>query len=218
MPLSYSHIATMTSGAWLSMTEIEGPSKGANGQPFEEPADSVAVPDRTAARKVRLSYVVLGAVLGTMAAGVVAVIVVIALLRDDIPLLTQAEFDTAESRWEKNGPTSYDLDVAIIGKRPGKVHIEVRNGEITHMQRDGVEPRQKRTWYYWSVPGQLETIGWELEKSADPVAGFQAPAGSQVIQRAQFDPHYGYPLRYSRDILGADMDVGWETTKFQAVE
>ena len=38
------------------------------------------------------------------------------------------------------------------------------------MTRDGVQPRQQRTWYDWSVPGQLETIGWELEKAADPAS------------------------------------------------
>lgn len=201
------------------MTEIEGTSNGANGQPYEdhgsEPTSDQPHPH---ARKIRLSSVIFGAGLGTLAAGLVAIVALVLIFRDPIPQLTRAEFDAAEQRWEKNGPASYNLDLAITGKRPGKVHIEVRNGEITHMLRDGVKPRQQRTWYYWSVPGQLETIDLELEKAADPAAGFHAPAGSHVIQRAAFDPHYGYPLRYSRDVMGTDMEVSWETTKFQPVE
>lgn len=214
MPLSYSRIASVTSGAWPSMTEIEGPSKGANGQPFEASAN----PNRSPARRLRLSSIILGAVLGTLAAGLIAVAVVIVLLRDPTPLLTQEEFDAAESRWEQHGPKSYNLDVLIGGKRAGKVHIEVRNGDVTNMTRDGIQPRQRRTWGVWTVPGQFDMIGLELESAKDPVAGFQAPAGSQVVQRAVFDRTYGYPLRYSRDVLGTDIQVNWETINFQAVK
>ena len=32
----------------------------------------------------------------------------------------------------------------LEGQRPGPVHVEVRDGEVTHMTRDGVEPRQRR--------------------------------------------------------------------------
>jgi hypothetical protein len=214
MPLSYSHIASVTSGAWPSMTEIEGPSKGANGQPFE----ASSKPERPPARRLRLSSIVLGAVVGTLVAGLIAVVLLIILVRDSTPLLTQAEFDAAESRWEQHGPKSYNLDVVIGGKRAGKVHVEVRNGEVTQMLRDGVQPKQKRTWGVWTVPGQFDMIGLELESAQDPVAGFQAPAGSQVIQRAVFDRQYGYPRRYLRDVLGTDIEVSWETIHFQAVE
>lgn len=158
----------------------------------------------------------LGLLLGALATGVVALIAIVVWLRDPTPPLTRTDFDAAEQRWKAKGPHNYDLDVVIAGRQPGRVHVEVRDGEITRMTRDGVEPRQQRTWYYWSVPGQLETIGWELEKAADPVAGFQAPAGSRVVQRAVFDAQYGYPKIYRRAVLGTDMEVGWETVSFRA--
>lgn len=218
MPLSYSHLAIVASSAWFRMREIDDPSQDTNGQPYEETAQASAAAAQPPGRRMRLSSLVLGAVLGTMAAGLVAVVVLITLVRDNTPLLTQAEFDTAEDRWRMHGPKSYNLDLAIGGKRAGRVHVEVRNGEVTQMLRDGVEPRQKRTWDVWSVPGQFETIEIELDSAADPVAGFQAPLGSRVIQRAVFDPHYGYPRRYSRDVIGTDMEVAWETVKFEVVE
>src|ERR1700744_5288115 len=130
---------------------------------------------------------VLGITVGALVSGLVALGAAWFLLRDTTPLLTQAAYDAAVERWDAHGPASYDLDLTLEGNRPSQIHVEVRDHQVTHMIRDGVEPRQRRTWDVWSVPGQLDTIGQELEKAADPVEGFHAPPGSRMIQRAQFD-------------------------------
>ena len=124
----------------------------------------------------------------------------------------------AVARWEKLGPADYDLDLELGGKRPGPIHVEVRNGEVTHMTRDGVEPRQRRTWDYWSVNGQLETIGQELEMAKEPRKSFGAPGAAEVVMWAEFDPHYGYPRRYDRVVLGADIEVHWQVVKFTPLD
>jgi hypothetical protein len=155
----------------------------------------------------------IGVALGLLA-GVGLMLVAIAIFRDPTPELTVADYEAAVRRWDAHGPGSYDLDLDLEGNRPGKIHVEVRQGKITHMTRDGIEPRQKRTWEYWSVPGQLDTIGQELEKAGNPAEGFQTPPGSRMVQRAVFDPQYGYPIRYQRIILGSNLEIRWQVTRF----
>jgi hypothetical protein len=156
--------------------------------------------------------------LGLVAALLVTAIVFFFAIRSNTPRLTRAEYDAAVERWEKNGPADYDLDLELTGNRPSTIHVEVRQGEVVHMLRDGVEPRQKRTWDYWSVAGQLETIGEELEMAKDPATSFNVPAGSQVVMWAQFDPQWGYPREFHRVVLGASFEVHWTITRFQVGE
>ncbi len=155
-----------------------------------------------------------GIVLGLLVGIVVSAAVLFISLRDTTPALTPAALAAAEERWEQHGPASYDLDLTLEGNRPGTVHVEVRDGQVTRMTRDGVEPKQQRTWAVWSVPGQFETIEQELEKTGDPAAGFQAPAGSRLVQRARFDPQYGYPATYHRIVLGSNLELRWQVTRF----
>jgi hypothetical protein len=134
------------------------------------------------------------------------------------PRLTRDEFEAAAKRWEANGPASYNLDVELIGRRSGKIHVEVRDGEVTRMTRDGVQPAQQRTWYYWSVPGQFDTIEQELDMARDAARSYGMPAGAEVAMWARFDPRYGYPLSFDRVLLGADIEVHWKVTRFEALE
>ncbi len=130
--------------------------------------------------------------------------------------LTQADYEGALARWEKNGPASYNLDLELSGNRPGVIHVEVRDGQATRMTRDGVEPRQKRTWDYWTVPGQFDTIGEELEMARDPAKSYAVPGASRVVLWAEFDERYGFPKRFDRVVLGADLEVHWKVTRFEA--
>jgi hypothetical protein len=168
------------------------------------------------ARRHRPRAIALGMALGLL----VALVVFFAIRRsaNGTPRLTQEDYDAAVRRWDERGPASYDVDLELGGNRPGKIHVEVRGGEVTHMTRDGVEPTQKRTWDYWSVPGQLETIGQELQMARDPAGSFKAPGASQVVMWAEFDPELGYPQQYDRVVLGADFEVHWKITRFQIVE
>ncbi|MEX2112643.1 MAG: DUF6174 domain-containing protein [Pirellulales bacterium] len=150
---------------------------------------------------------------GTALLGMAALLVNAALHRPTP--LTQEAYEAAAARWDEHGPASYDLDVEIGGRRPGKVHVDVRDREVTHITRDGIEPRQRRTWYYWSVPGQLDTIELELEMAKDPATSYGATGASQVALWAEFDPEYGYPLQFDRIVLGADLEVHWKVTGFR---
>lgn len=154
--------------------------------------------------------------LGLLAA-LIAVVGFALVTRRNRPQLTEAVYQAAVERWDKHGPRSYDLDLELSGNRPGKIHVEVRDGEVTHMTRDGVEPKQRRTWDYWSVPGQLETIGQELEMSRDPANSFKSKSVTGMVMWAEFDPQYGYPLLYDRVVLGADFEVHWRITRFEAI-
>lgn len=150
---------------------------------------------------------------------VLAVIVAVAALRsrfnDGIPELTEEAIAAAERLWESEGPESYRLRVRIEGRRPGDVECTVTNGEVTAMTRDGRTPSQRRTWDYWTVPAQFDTIRQDMESAADPRGGFGAPPGSKAILRAEFDPHFGYPKRYRRHVLGTPLDVEWEIVEFE---
>jgi Family of unknown function (DUF6174) len=150
------------------------------------------------------------------------------------PIVTREDLAAAERRWNDRGPASYNMDLEIGGRQPGPVHIEVRDGRVTRMTRNGVTPSQPRTWAYWTVPEQFETIRQDFD-SAETPGGFGAAVGTQTILKAEFDPEFGYPRRYQRFVLaskapsqsptpspqvtsgGADLDVEWIVTRFAAI-
>jgi hypothetical protein len=132
-----------------------------------------------------------------------------------LPALTEAALDAAEKRWRDAGPKSYDLDLEIGGAEPGPVHVEVRNGEVVAMQRDGETPAQRRVWDVWAIPGQFATLERELELAADPAGQMGASAETRLSIQCEFDPQFGYPRRYHRLVYGGGPEVYWRTTKFE---
>jgi hypothetical protein len=152
-----------------------------------------------------------GLLVGLLIALVITVVLSVARYRRPPPRLSPAELDAARERWEKNPPSNYNLDVELSGNRAGKIHVEVRGGDVVRMTRDGVEPSQKRTWDVWSVPGQFDMIAQELEMAKDPARSFGTRGAAEVVIWAEFDPHYGYPRRYDRIVLGADIETHWHT-------
>ena len=173
-------------------------------------------PRSPARRGTRARPLLLGMSLGLLAA-LITVVGVALVMRRSRPQLTEAVYQAAVERWDKHGPRSYDLDLELSGNRPGKIHVEVRDGEVVHMTRDGIEPKQRRTWDYWSVPGQLETIGQELDMARDPANSFKSKNVTGMVLWAEFDPKYGYPLVYDRVVLGGDFEVHWRVARFDAV-
>lgn len=173
-------------------------------------------PSPATRRGTRARPLLLGMTLGLLVA-LVAVVGFALVMRRGRPQLTEAVYQAAVERWDKHGPRSYDVDLELAGNRPGKIHVEVRDGEVTHMTRDGIEPKQRRTWDYWSVPGQLETIGQELEMARDPAGAFKSKAITGMVMWAEFDPQYGYPLAYDRVVLGGDYEVHWRTARFDVI-
>ncbi|MBI2826134.1 MAG: hypothetical protein HYX69_15755 [Planctomycetia bacterium] len=168
-------------------------------------------------KRSRAPAVALGVLLGV--ALTVGVIFAISIARrgETLPRVTREDLEAAARRWTENGPASYDMDIMVGGGRPGPVHIEVRVGRVTRMTRDGVVPAQSRTWEYWTVPGQLETIRQDFD-SAETPGGFGVLAVTETVFRGEFDPRYGYPRRYQRNVLGTNLDVEWTATSFKAIE
>jgi Family of unknown function (DUF6174) len=188
---------------------------------IEESAESPGDPPAAGApskniRRVRPAALALGLAVG-LALVIVAVLAFAILTGDRMPRLTEADYKAALARWEAHGPADYNLDLELAGNRPGKIHVEVRAGQVVHMTRDGVEPKQIRTWDYWTVPGQLDTIGEELEMARDPAASFNSPDATQMVMWAEFDPKYGYPKRYDRVVLGTDFETHWKVTRFESL-
>jgi Family of unknown function (DUF6174) len=183
---------------------------GANSHP---PAADSAAPSSPPRGKRLPGVLMAGLILAVVIAGVVVALQLFAVRR--IPELTEPLLEAAEERWQANGPASYNLDLEITGAQPGIVHVEVRDGEVTAMTRDGRAPDQRRTWAVWSVPGQFDTIERELELAEDPVHEMQASADTRLKLRAEFDPHYGYPRQYQRMVFGGGPEVYWQVTKFE---
>src|SRR5690606_29516354 len=144
----------------------------------------------------RLRLMLLAGGVGIFAALIIAALVALRLLGSDLPLLETANLDAAEARWNEKGPASYDLVTRISGGRAGEVRMSVRNGEVIEMSRDGVTPKQRRTWDTWSVPGMFETMRMELEARDHPEGAFGQTGEARVSIRAKFDPTFGYPTRY----------------------
>ncbi len=130
-----------------------------------------------AARRLGLAAAIVGVILFSRATG--------------LPRLTRQAYENASRLWDAHQPAHYNLDVEVTGNRPSRIHVEVRDGQAIHCIRDGVEPSQRRTWYYWTVPGMLDTIGQELDKIDDPATGFGAAAGSSVVLRGRVRPAAG---------------------------
>jgi hypothetical protein len=173
-------------------------------------ADTIADgrPGSGVLRFAAIGVVLLGLVMGAALALELFVV-------ERIPDLTVEKLDAARALWDAKGPGSYVADYLIEGAQPGMVHVEVRDGEVIKMTRDGIEPRQPRTWVYWSIPGRFDEIEREFDIEADPEHEMSAAANTRVQLRAEFDPNLGYPTRFHRVVFGGGTEVYWRVTNFQ---
>jgi hypothetical protein len=130
-----------------------------------------------------------------------------------LPALTVEKLDAALAKWSTNGPASYDMDIELRGARPGTVHVEVRDGEVTAQKRDGREPG-KWTWNTWSVPGMFDTLSQDLETAENPEQTIQAVAGTKWTLRCEFDEQNGVPRKYHRFVTNGP-EVSWHVTLFK---
>jgi hypothetical protein len=132
-----------------------------------------------------------------------------------IPELTLEQLESARALWDRHGPASYDLDLEKLGERPGPVHVEVRNGQVSIVTVDGREP-PPWTRETWTVPGQFIMLEQELLLAEDPIHQMQAQAGTKLRLRCEFDAQYGFPREYQRTVYGGGPDVYWRVTSFAA--
>lgn len=179
-------------------------------------SDSTDVPPPN--KRARRSTVIVGIAVGALLTLISALIIAVGLYRDPLPLLTAESLAAAETRWQEAGPKSYQLHVEISGRQPGVVELTVRDGEVTEMTRDGRAPDQRRTWAAWTVPSQFDMLHLELNHEQNSEQGYGAPAGSQAIVKAEFDPRFGYPRRVRRQVIGANLDMEWRVTRFTPLE
>lgn len=168
-------------------------------------------------RRARPPALTLGCLLGAVAAGVGLLAVIAITGRDPFPRLTREALDAAVARWQQAGPANYDLDLVLAGAQTGNLHIEVRNGDVTQMTRDGKAPVQRRTWDFWSVPNQIAMMDEDLSAAeGDPQRAFGVADRGQIVLQAEFDPELGFPRRYRRQVLGTSNTIEWRVTAFKA--
>jgi hypothetical protein len=151
--------------------------------------------------------------------GLVAIVLMLMLayfvFAQRIPELTPKALEAAQVKWTEVGPAHYVMDIEIGGARPGPVHVEVVDGEVVAMTRDGKAPAQERVWAVWSVPGMFETIERELELAENPEREMNATEGTKLWLRCEFDPQFGYPKVFHRAVRGGGPEVYWKVTKFE---
>jgi hypothetical protein len=164
---------------------------------------------RHAAR--RIAFVLASAALATAC-------VVLALqyfFAERLPEMTEATLQAAIERWKEHGPASYDMEIDLRGAQPGRVHVEVRNKEVTAQTRNGRVPG-RWTWDTWSVPGLFDTLGQDLQTAENPEQEIQAAPDTKWRLRCEFDPNLGIPLRYHRLVTGGGPEVYWQVIEFQS--
>jgi hypothetical protein len=149
--------------------------------------------------------------LGTAIGLVGGLAILFATRGEQLPEVTYTVLDEAKARWETNGPQSYDLEIEQSGVNPGKVQVEVRDGNVTQAFHNG-RPLKTQSWDYWSVSGLFEVIRTDLDVCAKEA--MQNPGGRpSIFSRGRFDAKYGYPLVYRR-MTPSGQDAEWKTLKF----
>jgi hypothetical protein len=162
-------------------------------------------------RRGRLRRIALGIVLGTTLGLVAGLAILFATRGEQLPEVTYTVLDDADARWEANDPGSYDLEIVQSGVNPGKVEVEVREGNVTKALHNG-RPLKPHTWDDWSVPGLFAIIRLDLDVCAKEAK--QNPGGRpSIFSRGKFDSKYGYPLVYRR-MTPSGQDAEWKMVKF----
>ena len=134
-----------------------------------------------------------------------------------LPEIDQAALDEARDAWRQNGPSDYNIEVAVTGPRAAVYRVEVRGGKATKALRDGDPLTDARTLGTWSVPGMFDTLQLDVDHIDKPIE-INARESHFVSPRAEFNSQYGYPSRYRRIEWGSNMEAGWEVSVFEVVK
>jgi len=167
------------------------------------------------ARRGVARSVVVGLVL--LAASVAAIIGFIKWIGPGLPECKPEDLAAARAKWEAARVRDYDITIQLSGRQSGEIKVSVRDGEATAMTRNGVQPKQERTWEPWTVPGMFDTLDVDFENAKKPKEKFGNDAAG-VNMRCLFDEQYGYPKKYLHQVMGRHQDLEWEVTEFRFAE
>jgi hypothetical protein len=114
--------------------------------------------------------------------------------------VTREGLEAARRKWHQAGIASYNIEFVVSGTESGRYYVEVREGQLTHISRNGqaASPNEPD---YWTVNGLFRTIELELDHAEDPAHG-AFPEGSELWLRMRCDPEFGFPVRYIRQVTG----------------
>lgn len=150
------------------------------------------------------------------ASAVAAIIGFLKWIGPGLPECKPEDLVAARAKWEAARVRDYDIVIRLSGRQSGEIKVSVRGGEPTAMTRNGVQPKQERTWEPWTVPGMFDTLDVDFENAKNPKEKFGNDAAG-VNMRCLFDERYGYPKKYLHQVLGRHQDLEWEVTEFRLV-
>jgi len=132
----------------------------------------------------------------TIAAVVMVVIVGVPLVRGRTEPVARDRLIAARERWKSANIISYDMDLETTGAQTGLYHIEVRDGQLAKITRNGQEmhPSERD---YWTVDGWFQAIEDDLENSEKP-SGDDPATRCEFWLRVRYHATLGYPQRYLR--------------------
>lgn len=172
-------------------------------------------------RMRRITVYTTAGILG-VAAGIAGLLLIVVVRHQQIlPKFTPEAFYNAKLRWQDNGPSSYNIEVAVTGRQAATYYAEVRDGEVFAATRDGEVLSRLRTVDTWTIPGMFTTIQSDVTNVERHAAGTASHDTPQVLLRGYFDERHGTPMRYHRTELrkwGPNVEVMWEVTRFEIVE
>lgn len=166
-------------------------------------------------RRISVRFVAGAIVLGTLLGLLATAIVLVVGTRGQPPRMTSDAFEAARERWNRHGPASYEMDIQQSLGISGKIHVEVRDGQVTAMTING-EPAAPRLWDSWSVPGLFGIIRLDLDRNSAAVAAGQSQP--VVFQQAEFDVENGLPRVYRRTELDGGQSVEWRIVAFRPLK
>ena len=115
--------------------------------------------------------------------------------------VTRERLDEARKLWLKAKVKNYDLDLETRGAQSGRYHVEVRDGQLATITRNGTTA-DPAAGEYWTVDGLFRVIEEELDAAEQP-DGAAFGARSQVWLRARYDSRLGFPIRFVREVKPA---------------
>ena len=152
-----------------------------------------------------------------MGLAIAAAVMITWTLRGPRDRLTRDALDAARRQWQERGPASYLMAVDVDSGLPVVHSIRVHDGEVVAMMIDGAKAEVPRhVWKQWSVEGLFSFISDELANAADPQRAYHVDNPSHVVLRATFDLELGYPLHFTRYVVGRTQSIEWTVKSFES--